>query len=263
MKRFNDGVKLRRRLGERFRKDTPKTPMEERLYAASAEAVILVCLQAETVIEANPSAAKLLGRTRPALVGAGLASLFTPNSRDAIAAAVTAAVAAGHTCTRWVCAAGGGGFLDLRLSLVRTGSESHLLIHIQESDLADASTRTPPPDSPVLNLLDNLSEAFFVTDHSLRLIYANRAFAMMTGEPCSEALQGDSITQWLDLTQSDLDALAMQMLRRQCVQFVRTQWRRTANALRDVVLCAIAVPDGQTACWGFRVCVNGESFVSI
>jgi PAS domain-containing protein len=237
--------------------------MEERLYAASAEAVILVRLQPETVIEANPSAAKLLGRSRPALIGADLTSLFTTNSLDAIAAGVTAAVAAGHTCTRWVCAAGGQGFLDLKLSLVRTGSESHLLVHIQESDLVDASTRTPQPDSSVLKLLDNSSDAFFVTDRSLRLVYANRAFAKMTGKACSEALHGDSITQWLDLTQSDLDALAAQMLRRQCAQFLRTQWRRTANALRDVVLCAIAVPDGQTACWGFRVCGNGESFVSI
>jgi PAS domain-containing protein len=263
MKRFNDGVKLRRRLGLHLREDPTDTPMEERLYAASAEAVILVTLQAQTVIDANPSAAKLLGSTRPALVGAGLTSLFTMNSRDAIAAGVTAAVAAGHTCTRWVCAAGGNSLLDLKLSLVRTGSESHLLIHIQESDLANASTLDPAPDSSVLNLLENSSDAFFVTDRSLRLVYANRAFAMMAGKVCSEALQGGSITQWLDLTQSDLDALAAQMLRRQCVQFLRTQWRRTANALRDVVLCAIAVPDGQTACWGFRVWDNGESAVSI
>jgi PAS domain-containing protein len=253
MKRFNEGIELRRPLAVHFRDEHTTAPMEERLYAASAEAVILVGLRSQTVIDVNPRAAKLLGRTRPALVGADLASLFTTNSRDAIAAGVTAAVAAGHTCTRWVCAAGGGGFLDLGLSLVRNGSDSHLLIHIQESDLADTSARTPAPDSSVLSALDDLSDAFFVTDHHLRLIYANRAFATMTGKACSEALHGDSITQWLDLTQTDLDALAAQMLGRQGVQFLRTHWRRTANTLRDVVLCAIAVPDGQTACWGFRI----------
>jgi PAS domain-containing protein len=243
MKRFNDG-------------------MEERLYAASAEAVILVSLQSQTVIEANPRAAKLLGRSRLVILGARLVSLFTKNSRHAVAAGVTAAVDTGHTFIRWVCAATGKGFLDLGLSLVRTGGDSHLLVHIQESELADTSTRTPAPDSSVLNLLDNISEAFFVTDHYLRLIYANRAFATMTGKPSSEALHGDSITQWLELTQSDLDALATQMRRRQGVQFLRTHWRRTANALRDVVLCAIAVPDGHTACWGFRVCVHGERAMS-
>ena len=259
MKLFKDGTDLQRPLAVPFREERTSAPMEDRLYAASAEAVILVALESQTVIEANPSAAKLLGRTLPALVGVGLVSLFTKNSRDTITAGVTAAVAAGHTSIRWVCAAGGRGFLELRLSLVRTGSDSHLLIHIQESDLANTSPRTPSPDSSVLNLLDDLSDAFFVTDHYLRLIYANRAFATMTGKLGSDALHGDSITQWLDLTQTDLDALATQMRRRQGVQFLRTHWRRTANALRDVVLCAIAVPDGQTACWGFRVCDHGES----
>lgn len=263
MKRFNDGIELRRP----FDADSPErrtaAPMEERLYAASAEAVILVDLQSETILEANPRAATLLGCARPALLGAGLAPLFTTNSRDAIAAGVTAAVAAGHTRIRWVCAAAGTGLLDLALSLVRTGSDSHLLIRIQESDLGDTSTRTATPDSSVLSLLDDISDAFFVTDHHLRLIYANRAFATMTGKPCFDALHGESITQWLDLTQTDLDALATQMRRRQGVQFLRTHWRRAANALRAVVLCAIAVPDGQTSCWGFRVCNDGEIALSI
>lgn len=44
-----------------------------------------------------------------------------------------------------------------------------------------------------------------------------------------------------------------QMLRRQATTLMTARLRSEQNLLREVEVCAVAVPDGQSTCWGFTV----------
>jgi len=142
--------------------------------------------------------------------------------------------------------------LGVAISLVRSGADSYLLARLTVPDGLD-TTRSARRGSNLLERLDCLSEGFLVTDLGLRIFYANRAFTDLTGEASPADLRGESIARWVDLSQSDVAALTAQMSMRQAVQEFKTTLRRKALALRHVVLCAVAVPDGHDACWGFCV----------
>lgn len=253
MKRYTDLMRALQTSQFRLAARHPARASEAWLYAASAEAVLIVDLATHAIAEANPAAAKLLGFSRDQLLGMAFLGAFGCASAELLRAGAETACAKGCSFELIRCAAVGGAALEARISLVRTGPESYLLVHVNARAMDSRAGREASPNSLVLDLLEEMSDGFVVTDLGLHVDYANRAFAAMSGGGVPVELNGENLARWLEFTQCDLAALATQQSLRQVDQVLRLYLRPTGLAPREVEVRAIAVPDGPHACWGFRI----------
>ena len=231
-------------------------PIEDaaaRLYAASQQAVLIVDLTTLAIVEVNSAAATLLDRSRRELLGSSFLAAFSPGGSVEIRSGLQNLNSTGSRRSVASCSARDGESLRLKLSLVRSGSDSYALIHIVAIGSDATASLDKVPGASTLELLDATCEGFVVTDLGLRVDYANRAFTAMTGKQFPDELRGDSLARWLDFSQRDVTALMAQLSQRQAVQVFNTSLRRPALALRQVQISAIAVPEGRDACWGFRI----------
>ena len=65
--------------------------------------------------------------------------------------------------------------------------------------------------------------------------------------------KAEVLARWLQLSDTDLAGLQDQMSQRQASTVMSAGLRCGPNSLREVEVCAVAVPDGQMSCWGFTV----------
>jgi PAS domain-containing protein len=112
------------------------------------------------------------------------------------------------------------------------------------------------PPSPVLAAIEGATVGFLVADADLRVEYANRAFIEMIEAGGLEDLRNRSLQRWLEFTTSDSARLQAQMCCRQAVTVLDTTLRSERGSTRRVEVRAVAVPDEQSACWGFSVCAR-------
>ena len=221
-------------------------------FAASAQAVLIMELGNHTVVEANPAAATQLGLSRDALIGKSLISAVAPDSAAVLTQAVSAARAG----------SGGPGIqihsrrehraLNLTLSVVRAGGDAYLIGHLQGASHS-AGPANGEVQSIVLDAIDAAPEGFVVTDLALHVNYANKAFMQMAALNSTDELQGKSIAHWLELSQADVERLQAQIARREAVSVWNSTLRSSAFRTCAVEVSAVAVPDGEDPCWGFRM----------
>jgi PAS domain S-box-containing protein len=256
------------------------------LFAAARQAVMIVELASDSIVEANPAAAALLDSERTQLLGTSFLGAFVADSTPALQQLIESVRLHGHgkpvvartrgpraasaiRLARW---ARGGRDIAVTLSMVSADSDAFLLVRLVPATRAaadgsddgdhdasdDGEARVP---SLVLDAIEKSPEGFVVTDPAFRLSYANPAFIRMAGLDSLAQLQGKSLTLWLELSQSDLTRLQQQMARREAVTVWNTTLRRsslsTRQAIRKVEVTAIAVPDGRERSWGFRINAEG------
>jgi len=256
------------------------------LFAAARQAVMIVELASDSIVEANPAAAALLDSERTQLLGTSFLGAFVADSTPALQQLIESVRLHGHgkpvvartrgpraasaiRLARW---ARGGRDIAVTLSMVSADSDAFLLVRLvpatrAAADGSDAGDHDASDDgearvpSLVLDAIEKSPEGFVVTDPAFRLSYANPAFIRMAGLDSLAQLQGKSLTLWLELSQSDLTRLQQQMARREAVTVWNTTLRRsslsTRQAIRKVEVTAIAVPDGRERSWGFRISADG------
>ncbi len=250
------------------------------LFAAARQAVIIVELAGNSIVEVNPAAAALLESERSQLLGSSFPGAFAADSTPALLQLIARTRVHGHSerliaRTRGTRAASGirlarwarsGRDIAITMSMVSADAESYLLVRLLPatragSDESDGSDDDVP--SLVLHAIEQAPEGFVVTDLELRLSYANRAFIAMAGLESLAQLQGKSLAAWLELSQADLMRLNHQMARRQAVTVWKTKLRRSNLSIREAMLAvevsAIAVPDGRERSWGFRISAEAQS----
>jgi len=225
------------------------------LFAAAKQPVMIVELAGGTVIEANPAAAALMGIERSRLIGSPFIQAFAEQSMSELSRSMASARRSGNAPRIGLRARGARGRRDLgvTLSLVRVERDSYLLVHLQGTAFEPHDSAGGAGSSIVLDVIEQAAEGFVVTDSGLRLTYANRAFIELAGLDSAQQLLGKSLAFWLDLSQPDLARLHAQMARREAVTGWKTMLRRSSLSTREVEVSAIAVPDGNEPCWGFRI----------
>jgi len=223
------------------------------LFAASREPVLIVAADSGLIMEANPSAARLLQICHAELIGAALKSAFDQRSVAIVNAGMTLAKIRGGTQALNVPALRGGQALCVRISVFRAGDKSYFLIRLG-SNHADPFVIDPVrSDSRMFQLIDEAPVGFLITNVDLQIDYANQAFVAMISIGSQDNLRGSSLARWLDLTVAEVAALQMQLCQRQAVTRLRSSLRCPRKGVRDVEVHAIAVPDEHETCWGFSV----------
>jgi len=223
------------------------------LYAAATEAVLMLEAATGSIIEANPAAARLLCVPRTRLLGASLLQSFDGGAALALTRAINLVRREGTAQVLTARTRDGRSEVQLALSLVRVGPESYVLARLGQPAPDRRTDGDGVTTSVVLDLIGEASEGFVVTDPELHVLYANQAFAELAGIDSPQQALGHSLVRWLELTQADLTALAVQRARREAVTVHETRLRATSGKTQGVELWAVAVADGEQPCWGFRL----------
>lgn len=146
----------------------------------------------------------------------------------------------------------------LTCSVTRRGADCFLLTRLERFPLADSMDDDESwAGSPVLDLIEDWPNGFLVSDPSLRLHYANRAFLRWVGLDSVASVCGQSLARWLDLSQAELTRMTAQFARREAVTAWTTLLRSTSGDTYPVTISAVAVPEGGYPCWGF--CLDRSS----
>lgn len=245
---------LMRALGDSARISPPEATglRDGWLFAAASRPVLVVAQSSGLIVEANPAASSLLEIDRIDLIGGTLRQAFADSSSNALSQSIAAANASGRAeqiAVRTRC----GTEVGITFSAVRADSDSYLLVHLTSLAMEVPQCAAEGVSSIVLDIIHESREGFVLTDLGLRVTYSNSAFAALTGVDSAPDLLGKSLAVWLELSESDLLRMRHQMAQREAADIWMTLLRQASGSLRPVEVTAVAVPDGEDACWGFRV----------
>jgi PAS domain-containing protein len=222
----------------------------EWLFSESNEPVLIVDAATFSIARANPAAAAALRIPQTSLVGAPLVQAFETSSNCAIRRSMKLARASGRPDTAMVRAAADGSELSAQVSFFRAGAGAFLLFHLAAKAGDDwLGTRA----SAVFDAIEGSTVGFLMTDAGFRVEYANRAFMEMADLASVARIQGKSLARWLEFSESDMEQFRNQMLQCQATTLITARLRSERRWIREVEVCAVAVPDGPITCWGFMV----------
>ncbi len=221
------------------------------LFQIASEAVIVVESGSRKIVEANPAAGRLIGTDETALVGQPLLKFFHPNSSDHVAALLAGVSAAGRTqSAEAVLATKPQAGCTISVSLFRQERAAHFLVK-----LAPAQPRldSSEPERRLLDVLQQLPDAFVVTDSSLAILAVNSAFLDMAQLAGPEQAKGLTLDQFVGRPGVDLTVLVANLREHGSVRNFATVFRNLYDAQEMVEVSGVSVLDGETPCFGFIV----------
>jgi transcriptional regulator PpsR len=234
----------------------------EVLFRQMREAVILVDNQTLEVLEANPSASKILGLKAGELTGKRLPGLFLASESDQLLAALGGVRASGKSARLPISASSlnlaAAAKLVLNLSMFRQERGEVLLIRIESAAVAALEQ---PVNSPSA-MLEKLPDGFVVTDLEGRILSVNPAFLDLIQFSVGEQVRGESIARWLGRGSVDLNVLIANLRQHGVIRLFATAMIGQYGASTEVEIGAAEVPDGEPPCLGFSIRDVGRRLAS-
>ncbi|MGA2043388.1 MAG: transcriptional regulator PpsR [Roseiarcus sp.] len=221
------------------------------LFQLASEAVLIVDASTQRVVEANPAAGALIGKDVKKLVGQGFADLFDDSSRQATQSFVAALRVAPRVDNVHAQLPGAKEAVLLSGSLFRQESAAHLLVLLTRMRVGGAPISGE--NANLLRIVENLPDAFVVTDPDRRILTANSAFVDLVQATSPEQTRGESIDRWIGRPGVDLDVLFANLHTHGVVRHFSTIVRGEYGSTEDVEIAAVAVPAGDPPCFGFTI----------
>lgn len=230
------------------------------LFQTSPEAVLVVDGQSQKVLEANPAAEGLAGRTGLRLVGHALPALFDTDAGEALLAA---ARAVGRRDPVRLPLAQGKGLVDVRVSAFRQDQAPFLLVRLLPLLAADGSSSVAAaaPDRagglPGPGMLDAYArhspDGLVFTDIQGRILTANRAFATLAQLSAEDQARGEMLDRWLGRTGVELSVLISNLRQRGSVGLFTTTLRGEYGAVLEVEISASQLGGAEGGALAFAV----------
>lgn len=220
------------------------------LFDLSAEAVLVVDSATNRFVEVNPSARRLIGSEATTAAGAPFAGVFEPGSRDragAILASAATSVAADPVEVRLT---PGGRDCRLSATLYRQDSSTYVLARL--TPVTDIG-RPDDGRQMLIDVLDRLPDAFVVTDRSLDILAENAAFLDLAQFARREHARGQSLRRFLGRPGIDVDLIVAHLEDAGSIRNFTTVFRSQLDAVDEVEVSAVAVPEGDHPCFGFAI----------
>ena len=187
------------------------------LFELSGEPVLILEATTLRIREANPSAHTLMGMRPDSLPGKKLPALIEKGSRDALQALVGAALAAQHVSPAEITLTKGSTVVAASIAGFTQDRGQFLLLR-----LAPAAEEARVPASPVLDLIDEMPDAFVIADSNLDLVSANAAFVELVQASGVDPLRGRPLANWIGRPGIDLELIEGQVDQHGCARNVAT-----------------------------------------
>lgn len=223
------------------------------LFQVCGEAVLVVDSTTRRVIEANPAAARLIGRPVRRLVGMDAVELFDQASLRALEAQHGSLRATGQAADVRAVLPQGRGAVTISASLFRgEGSTSAILRLLPEKSESGVARDEPSGAPPTRALIEAMPEGFVVTDSSRRVIWANAAFLELAQLAAEGQARGRPIEDWLGRDETEARTLFATLHDHGSVRRFATVVRGTYGGMEDVEIAAVAAA-GSPSCLGFSI----------
>ena len=221
------------------------------LFRLSGEAVLVVDAGTRRIVEANPEAERVLGRSQADLVGETFSRVFDEDSQDEAASLIAVARSTGSAHPSQTRLFGRHRPLFASASLFRQDRVSLCLIRLTRADHGVAADESTGPD--LREVLERIPDAFLVTDDAMNILTANAAFLDMVRIGTAEQAQGQSLARLLGRAGLDRNLLLDSLREHASVRNFRTVLRNDYGDQEDVEVSAAAVPDGDDTVYGFTI----------
>jgi transcriptional regulator PpsR len=221
------------------------------LFQLASEAVLIVDATSQRIVEANPAAGALIGKDIKKLVGHGFSDLFEMKSRQATQSFVAALRVAPRVDNVHVQLAGAKEASLLSGSIFRQENASLLLVLF--SPLSSGEKALSSEQSNLLRVLENIPDAFVLTDQDHRILTANAAFVDLIQVTNEEQARGQPIERWVGRPGVDMEVLFANLRTHGAVRHFSTILRGEYGSTEDVEIAAVAAPGGDLPCLGFTI----------
>lgn len=218
------------------------------LFQMSTEPVLIVDAATQKVVEANPAATQLLGRTPKGVLGRSFPEGFDDSSTQAIQMMLSSVRAAGRADDVRVRLAESGHDFVVSASLVRQENSSLFLVRLS-AQRAESATSTVP--RAVLRAVENAPDGFVLTDTEGRILTANHAFIDLAQLATEEQARGESLERWLGRPGVDFKVLIVNMRQHGSVRLFATTLRGEQGSTVEVEISGVASLQGDQPCLGF------------
>ena len=215
------------------------------LFQNASEGVVVLDDPSSRVLEANPSATRLLG---PSLVGKPFPLGLDERSAEVVTNLLAEARAIGKSAADGVRTAEGRGPLSVSVTLLRQDGESRLMLRF----VAPAVSAGTPGDG-LVDVLRDAPDAVALTDEEGRVRGVNEAFAGLAQLASRDQAVGQPLDRWLGRSGVDLSVLLSNLRQRGVVRLFATGLRGELGASADVEVSASRVGDAPESGFVFFV----------
>ncbi len=220
------------------------------LFQLAADPVLIVDGESLRVLEANPAAQSLLGRTARRLPGRAVQDIFAAEDRQALQALLATLRSAGRAEDLQARIEGGTSVTASALTFRQEGGVL-FLIRLRVADGAQGAL--PDARQRLLKVVDGVPDAFVVTDAEARIITANAAFLDMVQLTSEEQARGEPLERWLGRQGVELEVLLATLRNRGSVRLYASTLRGDLGGVTDVEISAVAVLHGEQQSFGFSM----------
>ncbi len=222
------------------------------LFQVSSEAVLVIDLTSKKIVEANPAAGRLLAVDHNSLAGRPFTKLFHEDVRDKALTLLNDSGLRGQTELVPLRLADGRAGISATASLFRQDGAAHVLVSLQKSNV-DLPVVGDDSKLRLIRILNQIPDAFVVTDEALNILDVNLAFLELTQLATTELAKGQSLSLFVGRPGADLRVLVGNLQERGSVRNFGTVARTVYGNQEDVELSAVAVPEGLEASYGFVI----------
>lgn len=224
------------------------------LFQVSNEAVLVVDATTQKILEANPSAARLLGDGGThSLVGLAFPTGVDARSAEALNTLLAGVRATGRADEARCELLEARGEVTVAVSTYRQDRVSHFVVRMSRALPAAPAEQAPSTSSMLLKLVQSAPDCLVVTDLEGRVISANMAFIELAQLTTEEQVRGETLDRWLGRTGVDLSVMISNLRQRGAVRLFATTLRGEYGAVTDVEISATMVPHGDRPFLGFTI----------
>jgi transcriptional regulator PpsR len=225
------------------------------LFQIAAQPVVIVDANSLKIVEANPAASELLGKSIKRLTGRSFLDLFEPQSSKAVQAHLTKVRTTGRAEEIAAKLQNTDVETTIGASMFRQDAAAHFLIRFSA---AGADAATPKAGNKLLSVVENLPDGFVVTDPNRNIVTTNPAFLDLAELTSEEQAIGESLDRWIGRPGVDLDTLIANIREHGSVRNFGTIIRGEYGAEEEIEISAVSVLTGEYPCYAFTIRSSGS-----
>jgi transcriptional regulator PpsR len=229
------------------------------LFQMSPEPVLIVDALTQRIVEANPSACRLLGEDAAGLVSRSFMDLFNVEGQLAMQALLAGRRAGSKPEETRVALSDSRRDIAVEASMFRQEGAGFFLMRLSVPASAPQPASAPVPFA---GLAEVASDAMVVTSADSRIVSANRSFLELAELTSEAQARGQGLDRWVGRLSVDMDVLMANLRQRGVVRLFSTIMRGEYGASADVELSATAIGDDKTRSYGFVIREVGRRVAS-
>lgn len=223
------------------------------LFRTAPDAILMLDPETRAVVEANPSAARLLGDGAIQLSGKPLTAHLDEDSAQALDALLTRVQATGRTEEVRLHPLHGMRDVTASCTLLRQDNSAILLLRLSPRSDAAAGGVDQDPRQALLKAIEGLPDGFVLTDKAGRILATNAAFLEIAQLATEEQARGESLERWLGRSGVDTSVLLSNLEKHGAVRLFFTTARGEHGSNPEVEISAVAVREGRRTSFGFSI----------